>query len=260
MAVLNTLVEGKDVWMSPVTLATTLGLTSEQTEDLLCELDLGGWLELWETEDGPLVTLSPLAAERLGVRLVEVGVNATPRWACLGDPDPPAPRVKNVCRDARGATLEFVVDTSIPAEVAAIRGERAERVARANPVTPETQSTLGFEDLPKPSMLIGIGLTPWPGPGSAHLPDCPACGGRALAPRMYCLFCDRWGLDRLAFANCQPIVPEGAVPAPSKPKPLKKVRWDQAEVDRQKQRRKARRKKRQKERKEAEAFLRAKTH
>jgi hypothetical protein len=262
MAVLNALTEGPEAWKSPQELAGMLGISAVEAEDLLCELDLAGLLEIWETDDGPLVMLSPLAAERLGVRLVEVGAAGTPRWALSGDPDPPLPRARKVCRDERAATLEFVVDTEPPPEVAAARGERAERAERAAlaPQAGEVEkpATRTADDFPRPSLLIGLGLTPWPGPGVAQPAGCPACGGQTLGPQMYCLFCDRWGLDRLAFATSQPAAAPGT-PAPptAKPKPPRKVRWDQGEADRQKQRRKAKRKRRKQARLEAEAFLKA---
>ena len=158
------------------------------------------------------MTLSPLAAERLGVRIVEVGAAETPRWAPAGDPEPPAPRSRHVCVGERGASLEFVPDPAMPPEMAAERAERAERAAaRPRPVLPANPADPRLDDAPRPSLLLGLGLTPWPGPGGPFGPPCPACGDRALRRHVYCLVCDRWGSDAASGAAATPdLEPEKA--------------------------------------------------
>jgi hypothetical protein len=207
--VLNALVEAAVAWQSPEEIAGTIECGIEETTDLLCDLDLAGWIEVWDGASGPLVTLSPLGAERMGVRLVEIGPDATPRWAPVSDPEPPAPPSTHVCASGRAASLDFVADSAPePVEMAA-RSERAAAVFRAVAelrvhVLPRSPNVAGHpDDWPLPSLLLGVGLTPWPGPGQE--PDreatCPVCGSRRLGPHMYCLYCDRWGLDCLLMAN-----------------------------------------------------------
>ena len=210
IAVLNALLNGSVAWCSPAEVAEALGWNAAETSDHLCDLDVAGWVSVWETDAGPVVTLSALAAARLGARLVEVGLDATPRWARVGDPDPIAPRSRNVCRSERAAALAFVVDHAPSPDANAELGERADAFSEAQRDGPPC--TEPPDDWPRPTVLIGVNLTPWPGPAAPVGAGCPACGGRALGPRMYCLFCDRWGLDALlASLATQPSAPPSAL-------------------------------------------------
>jgi len=208
--VMNVLLEAPVAWRSPAEIAATLGRGDGELTDLLCDLDVAGWLAVWETDAGPLVTLSALAARRLGARLVEVGAGETPRWARAGDPDPPRPRAKHVCLSERAASLEFVPDPDLSPDLAAERGEHAEARARANHQSPAREAR--HEESPRPTVLVGLSLTPWPGPRSPSEGVCPACGDRTLGPQMYCLYCDRWGLDRLTPGD--PLPPPASVVLP----------------------------------------------
>lgn len=197
--VLNALLRAPVAWQTPDQLAESLGRDGASATDVLCDLDIAGWIVVWESVDGPFVTLSPVGAKRLGVHLIEIGLDQTPRWAPASDPGPAPPKPKNVCRGDRAAALEFVPDPYDSPDVAAERAERAGRAAepRCAPGSPSAVLERR-DDLPRPSMLIGLGLTPWPGPGRRAAEVCPACGSRRLQPHMYCLYCDRWGLDRVA--------------------------------------------------------------
>ena len=220
--VVNALIAAPVAWLSPAELADALGRGVQETTDLLCDLDLAGWLAVWDGESGPVVTLSPLGAERMGVRLVEEGFDVTPRWAQVGDPEPHAPRSTNLCASARSATLAFVPDPAPEPGEAAARGERAAVVAarvvlKTTGGEPEARAAKlpRADDLPHPSVLLGVGLTPWPGPGQEIDQDatCPACGSRRLRSHMYCLYCDRWGLDHLTSSlpeSPSPVRPRGA--------------------------------------------------
>ncbi len=211
LVVLNVLLEGPTAWRAPSEIAEAIGRDVDETMDLLCELDVAGWLAIWETESGPQVTLSPVAAERLGARLVEIGPGETPRWARANEPDPPAPRAKNVCSRAEAAKLDFVEDPYLPIDEHADRGERIELHARALADAPPRSGRA--EELPRPTVLVGLSLSPWPGPGEIPGACCPACGGQTLRPQMYCLCCDRWGFDRW-LADVAPAaadVPQRAV-------------------------------------------------
>lgn len=240
LLVMNALLEGPVAWRSPAEIAAALGRADGELTDLLCDLDVAGWLSVWETDSGPLVTLSALAALRLGVRLVEVGEAGTPRWARAGDPEPAPPRPKHVCLSERAASLEFVADPALPPDLAAERGERAEARARADHQAPARETRP--EEAPRPTVLVGLSLTPWPGPRSAPETVCPACGDRTLGPQMYCLYCDRWGLDRLPPGESAPPV----VPVP--PPPPRRARHagdpaadEKAQVERLRARRKSKR-------------------
>lgn len=191
--VLGALLGGSVAWQEPAELAGALGWEVEPTTDLLAALDEAGWLEIWEREEGPAVTLSALGAARLGVHLVEVGHDECPRWSPIGDPEPRPPAARGVYRDARAARFDDVIDPLPAPDVAAELAEAAGRLgssAGRGPLRPDR-----WDGLPYPARLVGQGLTPWPGPARAGRPPCPACGGAELRADEYCLCCDRWGLD-----------------------------------------------------------------
>ncbi len=186
VSLLGALMGGPIAWRSPRELAEALGRDEGDTTDLLASMDEDGWLGVWEIDGEVFVTLSALGAERLGVRLVESAEDHAPRWSPRGNPEPPTPRARNVCTLARAADLAFVIDPSPSPDLAAQRTEAVARRALAPDAT---------DNLPWPTLLLGQGLTPWPGPGRDPLAPCPACRSAALRPHVYCLCCDRWGLD-----------------------------------------------------------------
>lgn len=192
--VVEALVEAPIAWQSPVELALVMQRGLEETTDLLASLDAEGWLSAWEREADVVVTLSVAAASVLGVRLVEVGLDELPRWARLGEPEPPSPRATGVFRSERAAKLELVVDPSATPEEAV---ERAEEALLRSVIPSDLRQRAFIEGLPAPTLLVGIGLTPWPGPSDGRKASCPCCRSKRLGPSMYCLYCDRWGLDHL---------------------------------------------------------------
>jgi hypothetical protein len=200
-AVIEALVAAPIAWRSSSELASATGLGLEATADLLATLDVGGWLSAWERPDDVVVTLSAEAAWKLDVRVVESGPGATPRWAGRSQPEPPPPRASGLFRGELAARLERVVDGQ-PGPVA--EAERAEEAAArsAAPVAPH--SMVAADSLPRPSLLVGTGLSPWPGPGDGRKATCPACRSRRLGPSSYCLCCDRWGLDHLIRGESPP--------------------------------------------------------
>lgn len=212
MRIMETLLGAPVAWQSPDELARAVGGDFEGTIDLLAELDADGWLSAWDREPGPVVTLSVEAASRLGFRLIELGRDEVPRWARMGDPEPPRPRASRVFRDERAAGLGSVVDPSCGPEEAAERAEEA--LARVSG-PPGSQGRGVERNLPAPTQLVGLGLTPWPGPGQGSRPDqpCPSCGSGWLEPSMYCLYCDRWGLDHRLF--------DGPPARPATPRPTR---------------------------------------
>jgi hypothetical protein len=241
--VMNALIEGPVAWRSPAEIASTIGLDEAGTTDILCELDVAGWVEVWESASGPLVTLSALAAERLAVRLVEFGPGETPRWARTGEPDPRPARPKNVCTSARAASLDFVPDPMESPEVGLERFESVE--ARANARRGQPAGQTQTEDLPRPTHLVGVGLTPWPGPSQnvEDLARCPACGSRKLRPEMYCIYCDRWGSDGL--------LKPGLIAKTNSGRPGRQSVAESVQSERERAKRKAKRKRRQQRQLEA---------
>jgi hypothetical protein len=105
---LANLISARLAWQSPSELAAAAGFRLEYTQELLAELDAAGWIEAWEYEDGPEVTLTPIAATLLGVHLVEYGPDELPRWARDGSDDPPMPRAKGIF--AKYSSLALIPD------------------------------------------------------------------------------------------------------------------------------------------------------
>ncbi len=203
--ILRAIGRGPGAWASPVEVARRVDRPSESTTDDLADLHLGGWIEVWDRPDGPVVTLTPLAAERLGLRLVEDGRDLDPRWLGLGDPEPCPPRARNVCHQAAAANLDRVVDPT-PSPLGDPRWvEPDSRVVGPNRSEPV-----------RPRRLIGLGLTPWPGPARPGDRICPACGSRRLPVEAYCLYCDRNGREAAAKPAAGPPVADG-LPRPAPP-------------------------------------------
>ena len=217
--VIGALLGGAMAWRTPGEVAGALGWDDGAATDVLAELDVAGWLAVWEVEGGPVVTLSPLGAGRLGVRLVEVGAAEVARWAKAGDPEPPRPRARHVCSRRRAAEMDFVVDPYPTPDEAWEIAERGMRMAEspresAHPADPHSAIRIPHPALPYPTLLIGQGLTPWPGPGREPSAPCPACGERPLGHHAYCLCCDRWGLDGLLAGPGRARPPRSGAPRP----------------------------------------------
>lgn len=155
--ILAAIVAGRLAWSTPEELAYATGEPPEAIADVLADLDAAGWVSLWE--DAPLglaATLSPLAAERLRVRLANPSYGGHPRWIGPDETEP----------DPRERTVTIERPNQIPAVI---------------------------DPGPKPTVLIGESLCPFPGPSMCGSP-CKACGD---APRgsHYCIVCDRSGHD-----------------------------------------------------------------
>ena len=194
--ILNALIAAPIAWQSPAEIAATLGRGIEETTDVLSLMDDADWLSVWDVEPGPLITLSTLAAHRLKVVLVEVGPEELPRWVPAGQSIPQPPKASNVAASEFHARQDKVLDGEPSAERASERFEG--RAVRATGLRPNPATPLRIEDLPLPIMLLGVNLTPWPGPGEFTCADvCPVCAGVPLKPYMYCLGCDRWGQDEM---------------------------------------------------------------
>jgi hypothetical protein len=252
LPIVNALIEAPVAWRTPAEVAVALGRDVEEVTDLLGDLDVAGWVDVWDRDPMPLVTLTPLAAERLHLHLVEVGGDEVPRWAREGDPPPPSPRAKHVCASEGAAALDFVPDRLATPDVAAEQAEEADALASNLP--DGGTRAVKAEDLPWPSRLVGQGLTPWPGPDRVSYARCPACGSRRLEPHEYCLCCDRWGMDwKLRLDPSSRTPPR---PGPAAVSPEEQARRDRQQVGRHRARRKAKRKAHHQARAEAERLSR----
>lgn len=202
--VLRALTTAPVAWQAPIQLAVALGGDRDATLDAIADLDAIGWLAPWELAGDLYVTLTPRAAGRLGVKLVPGGRSETMRWAPIDDPEP-SPRAAGRGQGDVDA-LDLIPDDSPGPEAEAEAAERAERVAAARA---RAGQDVAISTLPRPSVLLGAGLTPWPGPAEsaagAEAGACPGCGSGPIPEKAYCLVCDRWGLDHMLEAPARPL-------------------------------------------------------
>ena len=68
VVVIETLIQGSIAWRSPAELARLLGWTLDEINDILCDLDTTGWIDVRDTDMGVSVTLSRRAASRWNAR------------------------------------------------------------------------------------------------------------------------------------------------------------------------------------------------
>lgn len=202
LRLLRTIADAPLAWLTPAQVAESLGDDLDATLDRIAGLDASGWLDPWEIGGTLHVTLSALAVERLRLRLEPIGRSGSYRWASLDDPEPPFVHAGG--RPHEGMTsLDFVADPAPGPEALA---EAAERVGRISAAKREAGDPAWLDWLPRPRLLLGQGLTPWPGPlgtpSTSGLP-CPACGSAPIDDSAYCLVCDRWGLDHILLAHRQ---------------------------------------------------------
>jgi hypothetical protein len=192
--IVEAIADGPSAWMTPTALASALGLDEDETLDEVASMDVGGLLDLWERAEGLVVTLSALSASRLGRHLIEQGPSGQLRWARDGEPEPAPPPARHVVRSSASASFEFLIDPRPGPEALAEVSQQARHFRDSRPAG----ASRGGDDRaepPRPTMLIGTCLIPWPGPASSGSGRCPACDSRRLPPNAYCLCCDRWGMD-----------------------------------------------------------------
>ena len=234
--VLRALIAAPIAWLAPTQIAARLGGDRETTYDALADLEAAGWLDPWEMEDDLYITLSTYGAERLRVQLVPGGRSDTMRWASIDDRQP-SPRAAGRGQGDVDA-LDLIPDSSPGPEAEAEAAERAERLVHRSETAGEPPA---LSTLPRPSILLGSGLTPWPGPGESRGPSCPGCGSRPIPEKAYCLVCDRWGLDPLLDATRASRPRRVARPTPNVPATATDVASARAAL-KQRQRRKLARK------------------
>jgi hypothetical protein len=192
--VLDFLVKAPVAWQSAEDIAQALLWNVEETNDLLCDMDIAGWISVWDIEPRPLITLSTLAAHHYRVILVELGPDEVPRWSLRGEPAPVPPKAKFVSPSERHARQDKALDPNLSPDLLMEQAE--DQAQRATRYRQFLAATCRVEDLPHPCHFLGQSLTPWPGPPQSNRPErCPVCAGRPLQPHVYCLYCNRWGLD-----------------------------------------------------------------
>ena len=176
----------------------------------LGSLESGGLVEFDATAE--TATLTPLSAERLGLRVEYEGGAWV--WVPVDQPE----------RQSRARSSSFDASTRIDRrqhepwqEVEA--WEYADTLAAAQAKARAHAESQGKryrrtdaelealdDSLPKPGLAL-TGVQMWPPMHDSYFCSptgqwcvvhrCPVCRGRKLRPSHYCLWCDRWGLDYL---------------------------------------------------------------
>lgn len=174
-------------------MVSTSGLDAEAVESLAAS----GLISVCAWEGGEVATLSPLAAERLGVRISSTSGGGwvwTSKDARVQRRRPRKGRTKTETLDA-----EAVADPGLTAEDFAVLNERIEAYAvegRANRRQRLDDEQLTGRHLPRPAVILTGSDSSW---AEFVRPRgvCSVCLGLPLGPSTYCLRCDRWGLDWL---------------------------------------------------------------
>ncbi len=203
--ILKALAEASVAWQSPDQLASTLGWKRSRVADRLVDLEDRGLVETWDLEEDLYTVLTPLGAQRMGVRLVEGGTETPLYWEPIASPEPRPARARLTCCKAASADGAFVVDPN----------PSAEAMAEHHEWTAASQRVNDPDRLPRPTQLVGLSQVGWPGPSQVepHQP-CPVCQDRPLSLSSYCLYCDRWGADAILQKLTGPASPDPD-PAPT---------------------------------------------
>ncbi len=170
LAVLHALTHGLSAWVTPGDLALQLGQDESALTDLLADLDVAGWVCVWEREDGLAVMLTTWAARRLGVRLEEFGGGLQYRWVDAGNPEPSVFRARNVTRSDALENLDLVLDPHPTPDEAL----EALDFALWNLQDSAARRDLDAGRVPAPTHLLGESTIPWPGPSPLPV-QCPIC-------------------------------------------------------------------------------------
>lgn len=208
--VLRAVVEAPQWWITRVELARVLVLDDKRGRPLptlakrLDAMLAAKWLEPWQADGGLAVTLSPLAAAKLGVKLSQPeGPEQEPRWidshAVLW------PRV-NQERHFAAVELEVISSAFDPRPMPDEAAEEAEEFRREVQAAvrellrgDDTRASRLLRSRPR-IVLTGCALvwaeqTVRPGEEFQPRPWCSACKGSALADGAVCARCFAWCLD-----------------------------------------------------------------
>ncbi|WP_169973334.1 hypothetical protein [Tautonia rosea] len=188
--IVEAIVNAPYAWSTPDDVIEATGIDEEALIDELADMDIEGWIDVWERPDGLVVTLSVLAAKRFGCHLIEIDPPRTLRWAREGEAEPPP----QVTRSTSMAPLFAIIDPHPGPEFEIEANERAARY-QANGRFGTFRRGAGQGEPPRPTLLLGSNLSGWSGSQETGSDVCPACQSRPLPAHAYCLCCDRWGLD-----------------------------------------------------------------
>lgn len=150
----------------------------EELGDALAALDAAGLIFAFEWDDGPAVSLTPLAAAVAGLR-----ARRTRRgyiWVPGSTPERPDRMPGR--RDVEPVDPDTIADRRLPASAEIEEPGRSRRTPRL------------IDRLAEPTVLLA-GSRPWVNPERLGSEPCRACKGLPLGDRVYCLLCHRWGLD-----------------------------------------------------------------
>jgi hypothetical protein len=197
--VLAAVIAHPTLWPTVEDLAGATGADAAEVEPVLAEMEAAGWVEPWEPDpSGPArCVLTPLAAERLGLRLDAESARWVPA-AAPAEPPRKARRGKQVCEtDLNGEPDDPGPLDSFPDPGAADPAEAVAEAEWVEATAPRKRSRADHPPgLPRPTILLGERLI-WDGPRWTQTRPCPGCRGHRLTAARYCLICDRWGLDYL---------------------------------------------------------------
>lgn len=181
-AILDAIRDGPLAWSTAVEIGEAVG--TEGVQDGLLWLIDAGLVEAWLQCRPVAFTLTPLAAEGLGVELRERGLAGRLYWA---------EKRKRKKRDLKrmvlapsDPALELVDPSPGPAELAIV----AEEARRWKP-----RGAFSVDALPKPTRLLYDDGNPWHEFAVEADVRCGVCKDRPLALTEFCLSCRRWGYD-----------------------------------------------------------------
>lgn len=166
----------------------------DASDDATESLRQAGLIEVCSWEDTACLSLTPLAAGRLKLR-VTMARDGALVWSRTPAKQRRALRSKGYDFDASRYPDKRASD---PSEFAAVNERILTyiKLHERNKKPRLTDADLAGKTLPRPSILLE-GCQPW---SSLWTGDCPVCGGLPLRASTYCLWCCRWGLDWLLTA------------------------------------------------------------
>ena len=174
-------------------IAERTGLDPSEVDEAVSQLGEVGLVASWNPGEGPVATLTPLAAARLGLKLRRFDGKAGMEWIPVNRSDPGERRRPK--RVFQASALRVDLD-KIPGDA-----PRPDQIAEATEAV-ESMAPRPGRRLPDsatakllgPSILIEGCASVWRETNGGR---CTACKGLPLARSTYCLRCSRWGLDWL---------------------------------------------------------------
>lgn len=216
--IMRAVLDAPGAWSEPAQIAESLMIECGHVIDIMTCLVMSGWLAFWESpESGPLVTLTPLAAHRLGVRLEEGESGDALYWTA--DAATARPRVSRADAERSEANRALLAESVDPSPDHRDMIEALDYLhALLDQVWPSKARRRRelWERLPNPSVCVGMSdpcylpahdftrKNPRMGSCGAAYPEnpqngrtCKGCKGGALAEYECCPRCSRDGLEAL---------------------------------------------------------------